>query len=105
MFGEIMGGTAPSPTDPSDVNPVSFAWIGCCTFGMIGEVASLSDTSVNDRVPICDNPTQNQFSSYHPGLINFCLADGSVRPISTKTDHHLMRYLAAIADGQNIQVP
>jgi prepilin-type N-terminal cleavage/methylation domain-containing protein len=105
MFGEVMGGTNASPTNPGSPYPVSFAWIGCGNLGMIGEVPSLQDTKVDDRVPISDTSTANQFSSNHPGFVNFCLADGSARPISTKTDRFLLRYLAAIADGQKIDTP
>ena len=30
-----------------------------------------------------------QFSSYHPGIVQFCLADGSVREVSLQIDSDL----------------
>ena len=78
-----MGGTK---THPSAGEPLtsSYSWIGCGALGTIGEVGVT--TSIDARVPLSDNPTPDQFSSYHPAIVHFCLVDGSVRPISTKTD-------------------
>ena len=46
-----------------------------------------------------------QFSSHHSGIIQFCLADGSVRQISTEIDRNTFKYLGAIADGYTVQMP
>jgi hypothetical protein len=67
LFGESMGGTA----DPS-TSGVSMAWAGA---GVMWTALGLSD-----------EPNGGQFSSYHPGVVNFCLIDGSVRNISTKVN-------------------
>ncbi len=99
LFGEIMGGNHTSGT----LATTSFAWAGAGGFGTFGEEGS--STSLDARVPLSDTPTGNQFSSYHPGIVNFCLADGSVRPISTTISCLPMKYLSAIADGQNVQAP
>ena len=99
LFGEIMGGNRASGA----ITTTSFAWAGGGGFGTFGEAGST--TSLDARVPLSDTPTPNQFSSYHPGVVNFCLADGAVRPISTSISCLPMKYLSAIADGQNVQPP
>ncbi|MEN1678808.1 MAG: DUF1559 domain-containing protein [Planctomycetota bacterium] len=42
----------------------------------------------------------SQFSSEHPGVVNFCYADGSVRPVDTDIDRWALINLSAISDGQ-----
>jgi prepilin-type processing-associated H-X9-DG protein len=40
------------------------------------------------------------FSSRHSGIVNFSLADGSVRSINTNFDTRMLRTYAGIADGE-----
>jgi hypothetical protein len=80
LFGEVTAG-------PSN----SFSWAG------VGIMVTYWGIS--------DNDGWWQFGSYHPGVIHFCLADGSVRKISTKIDFDTFVYLSAIADGNQVQVP
>lgn len=41
-----------------------------------------------------------QFSSHHPGIVQFCLADGSVRPISLQVDPLQFRAASGMRDGE-----
>jgi prepilin-type N-terminal cleavage/methylation domain-containing protein len=43
-----------------------------------------------------------QFSSRHPGIVQFGFADGSVRPITTAADSNTYIYSSGMADGQII---
>jgi prepilin-type N-terminal cleavage/methylation domain-containing protein/prepilin-type processing-associated H-X9-DG protein len=80
LFGESMGGN----------NNKSMAWIGA---GVMWTGAGLSDEPLGD-----------QFSSYHPGVVNFCLADGSVRAVSTKVALTTFEYWGSIAYYNSISV-
>jgi prepilin-type N-terminal cleavage/methylation domain-containing protein/prepilin-type processing-associated H-X9-DG protein len=66
LFGETLGG---NPTSPRDY---SLAWIGpgAIFVGLPG----LGHSSIS--------PIPYHFSSRHPGIVNFCYADGSVRSLS-----------------------
>jgi prepilin-type N-terminal cleavage/methylation domain-containing protein/prepilin-type processing-associated H-X9-DG protein len=66
MFGETLGGHLTGPRD------FSLAWIGP---GAIAIVMSGFGQSG-------DSPEPFHFSSRHPGIVNFCYADGSVRGVS-----------------------
>jgi prepilin-type N-terminal cleavage/methylation domain-containing protein len=86
LFGEAMGGSLP----PGE-GGYSYAWIGAAT---MCTGWGLSDSS-----------GWWQFSSNHPGIVQFCLADGSIRPLATQIDFDLLQNLGAIADGQTAQPP
>ncbi|MFY9254464.1 MAG: DUF1559 domain-containing protein, partial [Fuerstiella sp.] len=43
-----------------------------------------------------------RFSSYHTGIVQFTMADGSVRGVSTNIDSNTYRYLAGMGDGNVI---
>jgi prepilin-type N-terminal cleavage/methylation domain-containing protein len=47
----------------------------------------------------------NYFGSYHPGIVQFCMADGSVTALGTKIDSDIFLRLGAIADGMPVQTP
>jgi prepilin-type processing-associated H-X9-DG protein len=66
MFGETLGGHPAGPRD------FSLAWIGP------GAIAvGLPGFGQSD-----DPPVPFHFSSRHPGVVNFCFADGSVRALT-----------------------
>jgi prepilin-type N-terminal cleavage/methylation domain-containing protein/prepilin-type processing-associated H-X9-DG protein len=71
MFGEAMGGLGTgvqAPDTPDGFLHYSISWMG--------------GGSVRTRWgmdPV--NPRQESFSSAHPGVVQFCFADGSVRPL------------------------
>jgi prepilin-type N-terminal cleavage/methylation domain-containing protein len=85
LFGEVMGGSLP----PAD-GGFSYAWIGsgvmCTAWGL------------------AENSYWKQFNSNHPGIVQFCMADGSVRTLSTQINQTTYLYLGAIADGHGVQV-
>ena len=41
-----------------------------------------------------------QFESFHTGIVQFALADGSVRGISKNIDANTFRYLGGMGDGE-----
>ena len=80
LFGENVGGY--SHIDPDLYH--AFAWTGCgqaATFWGFGE----------DWL---------QWTSRHPGVVPFCLADGSVRAVSETIDHDLFKAASGMADGK-----
>ena len=79
LFGEVTGG--------SDYN---FSWI---SGGIMMQAYGLSNTA-----------TQNwyQFESFHTGVIQFALADGSVRALSKNIDTETFRRLTVMQDGKSV---
>ena len=51
------------------------------------------------------DPCERGWGSYHSGVLNFLLCDGSVRSISTQIDMELFACLATIAGEENVQMP
>ncbi|MDR3197569.1 MAG: DUF1559 domain-containing protein [Planctomycetaceae bacterium] len=45
------------------------------------------------------------FGSYHSGVVNFCLGDGSVRGVSLTVSPTILAYLADINDGHTATLP
>jgi len=80
LFGEAMGGI-----------DHSYAWFGV---GVNVSGWGLSEDAV-----------WNQFGSYHPHLVQFCLADGSVTGLTTEIDPIVFARLGGIADGDPVEVP
>jgi len=82
MFGENSGGKA----NETGSQRLSFAWFGC---GSLGTYWGLEDDYwVN-------------FSSRHPGgVVQFCLADGSVRPLTAQIDIKLLKGLSGMQDHE-----
>ena len=79
LFGEIMGGERKS-----------YLWIGA---GVMGTAWGLHE-----------NPGVTEFNSYHPQVVQFCLADGSVAELSKDMDYDTYIELSAIADGMPAKV-
>jgi prepilin-type N-terminal cleavage/methylation domain-containing protein/prepilin-type processing-associated H-X9-DG protein len=55
--------------------------------------------------PLAAGPSErlnNQFGSYHPGLVQFAFCDGHVQPIKTATPGSVLGLLANRSDGQTI---
>jgi hypothetical protein len=53
----------------------------------------------------CDNPCKRAWGSLHPGIIQWALADGSVRGISITVDMFLLGGLATVDAGEAVQAP
>jgi prepilin-type N-terminal cleavage/methylation domain-containing protein/prepilin-type processing-associated H-X9-DG protein len=45
------------------------------------------------------------FRSRHPGVVQFCFVDGSVRPLSEQIDYALYRALSTKAGGEVVEAP
>jgi hypothetical protein len=59
-------------------------------------------------MPTCaglDEQTWHQFSSNHPGIVNFIFADGSLHGLSVEISSETLRALSGIADGETITPP
>ena len=80
MFGESAGGV------DSDQDPTlfAFAWFGC---GSMGTAWGLQ------------GELWYQFNSRHPGVVQFCTADGSVRGVHLEIDLETFKALSGIEDG------
>jgi hypothetical protein len=55
------------------------------------------DTTWTDRGPL--------FGGNHPGVCNFLVGDGSVRPISSTTNNEILHYLGDANDGNPVSLP
>jgi prepilin-type N-terminal cleavage/methylation domain-containing protein len=51
------------------------------------------------------NQQWQQFHSYHPGIVQFCMGDGSVTPLAFTMDVQVYFRLSGAADGLAVQVP
>jgi prepilin-type N-terminal cleavage/methylation domain-containing protein len=88
MFGEVMGGRANMRTQ------VAYLWIGC---GMLPAFPGLTNADGSVR------RLWSNFNSEHPpGMIQFVLADGSVRGISPQIQYSTYIFLSGMRDGQQI---
>ncbi|MEN6449388.1 MAG: DUF1559 domain-containing protein [Thermoguttaceae bacterium] len=102
LYGESMGGSLPDG-DTGAVGSRSYCWLGCgimCTWDGLQQ----------------GNSVWNQFSSNHGSVVQFCLADGSCRSLSTGIDatlrtdsdgaqYHLLDCYGGIADNHTNQLP
>lgn len=79
MFGEALG------SEPSGGRRYSHSWMGSGSLPV--------DWGLQNR-------DYNRFSSLHPGIVQFCLADGSVRAVSVEIADESLISLGGIADGE-----
>jgi prepilin-type N-terminal cleavage/methylation domain-containing protein/prepilin-type processing-associated H-X9-DG protein len=96
LFGEAIGGENPHPGGPPQYGG---CWMG---IGALPTFFGLPNT----------DPEWYQFSSRHPGVINFCFADGSVRAlrpgssgitaltVTLSEDWYVFQQLAGYKDGE-----
>jgi hypothetical protein len=77
LFGEVLGGL------PSGAKQYSACWMGVGAMPTIGGMQAV-------------NPIWYQYSSNHPGIVQFCFADGSVRAL---------KHGATAATGRFLQGP
>lgn len=76
--------------------------------GMVPQARSLLvdyDRCVNVGGLGGEGPCRRAWGSYHPGIIQFCLVDGSVRQIAWDVDLVVFCELATIAGRESIQFP
>ena len=90
MFGEYAGGW-----DSNDELQYSACWIGA---GALPTAWGLTPPGTQKR------PGWWQFGSMHPGIVQFAMADGSVRSVSLTIDDapgvRYFRKLSAMRDGE-----
>lgn len=83
LFGEAMFAI----DDPPSPSKVSAGWMGTGTlvtaFGLAGP----------------KNARHDRFSSTHPGIVQFALADGSVRPLRIQMSSNVLWAMGGIRDG------
>jgi prepilin-type N-terminal cleavage/methylation domain-containing protein len=86
LFGETCGGV-------EDSNGVSwsYTWFGA------GNMAT--------GFPLSDTPGWGGFSSLHPKIVQFCMADGATVALSTQIDWGIYLRLGGIADGDPVEIP
>ena len=86
MVGEALGG------DPTSSTRNSFAWAGN------GWLPAAWGLAANGK------PQWYQFGSKHTSVVNFCMADGSVRNVRTSTDTTTYRRASAMQDGSVVNL-
>jgi prepilin-type N-terminal cleavage/methylation domain-containing protein len=79
LFGEALGGQYGSQ------RLYSHSWMGSGTLPVAWGLSSRD---------------YSQFSSWHPGIVQFTLADGSVRPVMTTIDDRTFRSLGGMSDQE-----
>ncbi len=90
MFGENQGGLAGQPLLGFQNPYVGIAWIGAEGWPVMHGLATGPTAAID------------QFSSTHPGIVNFALADGSVSGLNEEIDDVTLRNLAGMADGRTV---
>ncbi len=66
-------------------------WIGSVGMSVFNELSTRRDATID------------QFSSKHPGTVNFAFVDGSVQQIRESVDYDTLLNLAGVSDGKIIQ--
>jgi prepilin-type processing-associated H-X9-DG protein len=79
LFGEILGG------EVRGVKQYSACWMGV---GALPTVAGMQTV----------NPRWFQFSSLHPGSVQFCFADGSARSLKPGSSHQSFPFRGPFTD-------
>ncbi|WP_020468509.1 DUF1559 domain-containing protein [Zavarzinella formosa] len=89
MFGETLG---------DDTDPTTKKWLDQYSYGWMGSGFLISYWGMRPE----DDPSGSgfdKFTSRHTGVVNFALADGSVRGIRRSIDYTTYVYATACADG------
>jgi prepilin-type N-terminal cleavage/methylation domain-containing protein len=82
MFGETLGNADTGPRQYSN------AWMG------VGSLATFSGLGTGPA------SSPFTFSSHHTGIVQFCFADGSVRPLRKNADYNTFIAVTGWSDGQ-----
>jgi hypothetical protein len=79
-----------------------YGWTDCSTYN--GNYGSCSQRAASRLYPPTTNPNDTgwKFGSRHTGLVMFCLADGSVRPVPESINPYTYELLGTRNDGQVI---
>ena len=82
MFGECIGGKT---GDSNGTRQFGYSWMG------VGYLANYMGLG---------RKTFSSFSSEHPGVVQFAVADGSVRSVSINIDRLMYFYAAGVSEGE-----
>jgi prepilin-type N-terminal cleavage/methylation domain-containing protein len=90
MFGEVVGGPriAGKPH-------FRYSWMGCGGMPAAWGLGQYQGPGGNVQ-----DGNWYQFGSYHPGVVQFCVADGSVHSIPKSIDRVVFMWLSGMADGR-----
>ena len=87
LFGEVMGGRA-------NMKPImSYAWMGC---GFLVAFPGLTEADGKPRLH------WSSFNSEHTGIIQFAVADASVRKVNVQVNYGVYIALSGMHDGMTI---
>lgn len=89
LFGEVVGGKA------GGAPLFHYAWMGCGGMPTAWGLEKYPDSS-GDMY----DGNWYQFGSYHPGVVQFCMADGSVHGIDRQIDRVVFVALSSMRDGK-----
>ena len=73
-----------------------------------GDFVTQMSRFAGQQFALASDPTEAyniQFGSWHPGICQFALADGSVHNFANETDVTVLQRLADIKDSQIVSVP
>ncbi len=82
------------------LNHFGEGYLDCSLYN--GDYWTCSSRSAGPNFVLAQAPTDlvMSFGSYHPGICQFVLGDGSVRSLSNSTDPSVLALLADVSDGQ-----
>jgi len=104
MFGESITGrqTAPFLLTGNTAAERRLGPIRTQGFAWMGAGFQITGFGLTDSFGI--SKTYEKFSSEHPGIVQFALADGSVRSVNTNIDFLNYVYFSSMADGIVLQI-
>ncbi|MDX1947591.1 MAG: DUF1559 domain-containing protein [Pirellulaceae bacterium] len=89
LFGEMIGGKRPYVASDDGSGRFSFTWMGS---------GSLPTAYGINASP--NKPSWSMYSSEHPNIVLFCLADGSVRRVARQIDTNSYLYISGMHDAR-----
>lgn len=97
LFGEAVGGYTAPNANGHRVRHLAFSWMGC---GVLTGAWGLDPRGVHPGAGQVSLNRQYwyQFGSHHPGITQFCYADGSVQAIRNDVDRNLFIFLSGMKD-------
>ncbi len=115
MFGENYGGTDDTGSSTSTSNTAAFPWMGAgpmiVRYGLPSHAGADNDIAGDPRDDAPFNADYSstgtghlpehyhRFKSYHNGITQFCMGDGSVQALADTTDYFTFLDLGGMKDG------
>lgn len=66
---------------------------------------SSNESGLTIDSPPSANEGKFSFGSSHPGIVNFLIGDGSVRPFPVTVDYRVLYRLGNVQDGEPVSLP